>query len=540
MSIYDFLIGFKDFLSLFGVIIGFVFFYRIWNWYKTIGTFATRKFPPAKNNHKYAIMIAARNEETVIGNLIDSINNQDYPSDLVTVFVVADNCTDKTAEIAREHGAVCYSRSDNEHRTKGYALEFLVDNIEKDYGIESFDAFFIFDADNLLKQDYLTRMNEAFDSGEKIVTSYRNTKNFDDNWIAASYGIHWLRTVRNEHRARSVLGLATRIQGTGFMFASEIIKDGWHYVSFTEDRAFSADAVVNGYRISYCDKAEFYDEQPTSLRIAMRQRIRWGKGHLQAFAESGPKLFAHIFVPGKTNIEYPALCEGAEGYSHIDNSISDIYYDLQKCVKNLYSKKQTASANGKNLLKYLCIAAIALVSVLTVIMHFVCRVLESVGRIICWLKNTKFIRGVKKNRIFLNLKMRYMSYDMLLITFPNNVVSLFRRWLNVFANVALFFVGVEYFKTFMDPFWAYFTMSFGPRYLKQIYQGIFIFVIERKRIIPIPLWKKAFYSFMWPIFDIIGSVAVLIALFSHVEWKPIPHKSDVSIDNLSKELAGKK
>ncbi len=537
MNIYEFLMQFKEFLSVFGVIVGIVFCYKFWNIYKKLSFFATRKFPKAKHNHKYAIMIAARNESAVIGNLIDSINSQDYPSELVTVFVVADNCTDNTAQIARDHGAVCYERFDSEHRTKGYALEFLVENIRRDYGIESFEAYFIFDADNLLKKDYLTRMNEAFDSGEKIVTSYRNTKNFADNWIAASYGIHWLRTVRNEHRARSVLGLATRIQGTGFMFASEIIKDGWHYVSFTEDRAFSADAVVNGYRISYCDLAEFYDEQPTSLRIAMRQRIRWGKGHLQAFVESGPKLFWHIFVPKKDTITYAEPPAENDSFSHIDGSVYDIFADIAKIMHTLLHHK---SRSGFELALWpLRLVAIAVFAVLRAVGYFVTKLLDAIGRIVCALKRTRFVKAVKKNRVFQNLKMRYMSYDMLLITFPNNVVSLFRRWLNVFANVGLYFVGVSWLSNFMSPFWAYFTMSLGPRYLRQILQGAYVFFIERKRIISIPLVKKIFYCIMWPIFDIIGSVAVLIALFSHVEWKPIPHNSNIDIDKLSKELAGK-
>ena len=196
----------------------------------------------------------------MLGNLIDSIRAQDYPSHLVTIFVAADHCTDRTAQIAREKGAVCYERFDTEHRTKGYALQFLVEQIRRDYGVESFEGYFLFDADNLLKEDYISRMNESFDAGEKIITSYRNTKNFDDNWISASYGIHWLRTIRNEHRARSVFRLATRIQGTGFLFANEIIRDGWNYTSLTEDRALSADAVVQGYRISYNNAAEFFDE----------------------------------------------------------------------------------------------------------------------------------------------------------------------------------------------------------------------------------------------------------------------------------------
>lgn len=264
--------------------------------YWIIGFFFTRKFMSAQTMHKYAICIPARNEEAVIGNLIDSINRQDYPQDLLTIFVVADNCTDDTAGVAREKGAICYERFNNVDKTKGFALQFLFQNIERDYGTQNFEGYFIFDADNLLNKDYVSRMNDAFDAGEKIITSYRNTKNFDENWVASTYAIHWLRSIRMRHRARSVLRLATNIQGTGFLFASELVKDGWKYTSLTEDRAFTADAVAHGYKISYNDAAMFYDEQPTSLRIALRQRLRWAKGHLLAFVESGWSLFKNIFV----------------------------------------------------------------------------------------------------------------------------------------------------------------------------------------------------------------------------------------------------
>ena len=87
-------------------------------------------------------------------------------------------------------------------------------------------------------------MNDSFDAGEKIITSYRATKNFSENWIASTYALHWLRSIRTRHRARSFLHLATNIQGTGFLFASEIVKDGWKYTSLTEDRALTADCVV--------------------------------------------------------------------------------------------------------------------------------------------------------------------------------------------------------------------------------------------------------------------------------------------------------
>ncbi len=396
--------------------------------YTVVGFFATRRFPAAKKQHKYAVVVAARNEERVIGNLIASIRKQDYPSELVDIFVVADNCTDQTAAVARKHGAICYERFDPDHRTKGFALQFLFAQIRRDYGIESFEGYFLFDADNLLKPDYISRMNEAFDAGEKIITSYRNTKNFDENWISASYALHWLRTVRFEHRARSVLGLATRIQGTGFLFASELMKNGWNYTSLTEDRAFSADAVVDGYCISYCDAAEFYDEQPTSLRIAMRQRIRWSKGHLQAFVESGGKLFKHIFTA-----------------------------------------------------------------------HDVARA--------------------------------FRSYDMFFIVAPRTIYSIFVSLLRILFALGIWLFTKESFGIFGAALLAYAT-GFCKRYFNNFISGLYVFLMERKHIAPMPWYKKLYFAATFPIFHIIGRISFVIALFMKVEWKPIPHTSDKSIDDI--------
>ena len=124
--------------------------------------------------HRYAVLISARNEELVIGNLLDSISAQDYPSSLVRVFVVADNCTDKTAKVARAHGAIVYERFNDKLVGKGYALEYLLDRIGEEYG-DVFDAYMVFDADNLLSEDYISRMNETFSDGYRIITSYRNS-----------------------------------------------------------------------------------------------------------------------------------------------------------------------------------------------------------------------------------------------------------------------------------------------------------------------------------------------------------------------------
>ena len=119
--------------------------------YSAIGLVTTRRFSKTDKRYRYAVLVAARNEEKVIGKLLESIRLQDYPRELVDIFVVADNCDDNTASVARAHGAVCYERQDTERRTKGFALQFLVERIRRDFGLERYDGYFLFDADNLLK-----------------------------------------------------------------------------------------------------------------------------------------------------------------------------------------------------------------------------------------------------------------------------------------------------------------------------------------------------------------------------------------------------
>lgn len=459
--------------------------------YFFIGLFFTRKFKPAKKKHKYGIVIAARNEETVIGNLLDSIKKQDYPMDLITVFVVADNCTDNTAKIAREKGAICYERFDSEHRTKGYALQFLFDRIEEDYGRMNFEGYFVFDADNLLKGDYISRMNDAFDAGEKIITSYRNIKNIDENWITMSFAVHWLRSIRQNHRARSILRLATNIQGTGYLFVNEVVRDGWKYTSLTEDRGLTADAVAQGYRISYQDAAEFYDEQSPDYKVAYNQKLRWSKGLLINFKESGFKLFVNIFFGKK---------------------FAKVKWSEEKEEKTTWWKK-----------------------------------------------------------LFIGIKDRFIMYDTFMQLLPTNVINLF-RWILVVlimrsiycyttgVNNVSFFAGgtvlaqvLNYFfdirikiptginaliATFFIGIWARLFYRIGA-YLENIIVPWYILFLERKRIKRIPISKIFLYSLLWPIFDIVGRYTTYIALFKKVGWKPVPHNSKITIDDINRDMMKK-
>ena len=264
-----------------------------------VGLFAKKKFPHTDTKLRYGIVVSARNEESVVGNLIDSIRKNNYPQDKLDIFVIAHNCKDNTAGVAREHGAIVYEYSNEAENTKGYAFKYLFERIKEDYGILSYDGFFVFDADNVLDVNYIDKMNDAYVARQKksVIISFRNSKNFGENIMSACYGLYFMYGCRFESRGRSVLGCSTRVQGTGYVFNSEIVKDGWQYVTLTEDWEFTADRVLRNEKIYYCDEAVFYDEQPTSLRVMFRQRTRWAKGHLLVFLTRFKDMMKGLFTP---------------------------------------------------------------------------------------------------------------------------------------------------------------------------------------------------------------------------------------------------
>lgn len=258
-----------------------------------------KKHKPHKKTvlHNYAVLISARNEESVIADLIQSIYNQNYPSHLVQVFVVADNCTDSTAQKARDAGAIVWERHNKEFVGKGYALDFLLNKIKEAYPDDPFDGYFVFDADNLLDENYITEMNKTFSDGHDMITSYRNSKNYGDNWISAGYGLMFLREAKYLNNSRMLLGTSCAISGTGFMFSRKIKNklNGWHFHLLTEDIQFTAHNVMKGRKIAYCPTAVLYDEQPVTFEQSWTQRERWAKGYLQVFTHYGLGLLKGIF-----------------------------------------------------------------------------------------------------------------------------------------------------------------------------------------------------------------------------------------------------
>ena len=230
--------------------------------------------------HKFMAIIPAHNEEDVVENLVLSLKAQNYPKELYDIYVIADNCEDSTAEIAKKAGAIVMKRFDAAHKTKGYALNwFLKQKIEEN---ADYDAFCVFDADNIVDKNFLEAMNLKLCQGENIVQGYRDIKNPTDSWISAGYAIFYWMMNKFYHLARYNIGLSPLINGTGFMVRFDVIKpNGWQTKTLTEDIEFSLINISKGQKLGWAVDAIVFDEQPVEFKPSWSQRERWTVGHLQ-------------------------------------------------------------------------------------------------------------------------------------------------------------------------------------------------------------------------------------------------------------------
>ena len=210
-----------------------------WTYNISISVFSLIKFKEkpllVDKKHKFMAIIPAHNEEAVIGNLLESLNKQDYPKELLDIYVIADNCTDNTAAIARDLGAIVYERNDPTKKTKGYAMQwFLAKKIEEN---ADYDAFFVFDADNIVTPNFTMEMNKKLCQGEEVVQGYRDIKNPSDTWVTAGYALFYWTMHRFYHLARYNIGLSPLLNGTGFMVKFDVVKpEGWQTKTLTQPR----------------------------------------------------------------------------------------------------------------------------------------------------------------------------------------------------------------------------------------------------------------------------------------------------------------
>lgn len=234
-----------------------------------------KRFEAVEAKTRFVCLIAARNEETVIGQLVESLQKQNYPRELYDIYVIPNNCTDGTADAAAAAGAHLF-RCLDPVRCKGDALHQAVAWLLP----QGYDAFCVFDADNVVDRQFLARMNDAFCGGARVAKASLRAKNPGDSWVSGWYGLYFTLCDTFYSRARANCGLSAKLVGTGFVVHREVLEQlgGWNTKTIAEDAEFSAQCAALGVRIHYIPDAVTYDEAPTSLTVSLRQRRRWCSG----------------------------------------------------------------------------------------------------------------------------------------------------------------------------------------------------------------------------------------------------------------------
>jgi cellulose synthase/poly-beta-1,6-N-acetylglucosamine synthase-like glycosyltransferase len=245
--------------------------------------------PLARGRRRFAVLVPAHNEQAVIGRLLTSLNQLDYAKDRFDVCVVADNCDDSTAKIARSAGARVYERFTTDERAKGFALRWLLDSIEREG--RTYDAFVIVDADSILASNFLQAMNARLAAGARVVQAYYSVLNAQQSAVAglryaALAAVHYLRPL-----GRSAFGWSCGLKGNGMCFEAGILQEfPWHWFTLAEDVEFHLALVERGISVNFAPETWVKADMPITLQQSATQNSRWERGRLQLIRLHVPRL----------------------------------------------------------------------------------------------------------------------------------------------------------------------------------------------------------------------------------------------------------
>lgn len=267
-------------------------------YFAVIALFALKKpkpYPISKPRLRFACLIAARNEEAVIGDTVKALLAQQYPKALFDIWVIPNNCTDQTEQKARLAGAQIFRCGLPVH-CKGDALRQAIGWLLP----RRYDAFCVFDADNLADPMFLSRMNDAMCSGARVCKGALRAKNAEESWVAGCYGLYFTGFDLFFSRARMNCGLSAKLVGTGFAVHRDVLLElgGWCTETIAEDAEFSALCAAKNIRVHFVPGAVTYDEGPHSMRVSLRQRQRWCSGILDVGDRMRPALLRAVGKPG--------------------------------------------------------------------------------------------------------------------------------------------------------------------------------------------------------------------------------------------------
>ena len=233
-----------------------------------------KKYPVVPPKTKFALLIAARNEENVIAHIVESLQKQDYPKELYDIIVIPNNCTDDTEGAALRAGARIMHPT-GPVSTKGEVLHQIIEVL-----MGTYDAYCVFDADNIIDSKFLASMNDAIAAGANVAKSRQCALNPYDNWVSGAYDLYFQSINLLYSRAREPFNLSAKLVGTGFMVTDSLMQKmgGWNTYTLTEDIELAIQCAMIDERVYYVPDAINYDEEPLSFAVSMRQRRRWSAG----------------------------------------------------------------------------------------------------------------------------------------------------------------------------------------------------------------------------------------------------------------------
>ena len=241
---------------------------------------AGRRRPhPARPARRFAIFVPAHDEALAIARALDAFRALDYPAELFDVHVVADNCTDSTAEIVRDKGYEVHERTDRDNPGKGPALNWLHDQLVARGDV--LDVVVIVDADTTLAADFLARKNDAFVAGALAAQGYYGVR---DPELSATAGVRYAALACRHHirpLGRTVLGGTCGLYGNGMAFDATLLRDRRWSGHLIEDAEFQLELLVDGHLVTYVPEARIEAEMPDTSAAATTQNERWELGRLQ-------------------------------------------------------------------------------------------------------------------------------------------------------------------------------------------------------------------------------------------------------------------
>ena len=310
MNIMDIINIFKYiFLALFTILSVFVNIQAIYYLILSLFGFgqAKKDYLPIEDQTRFLILVAAHNEEAVIGATLENLKKINYRKDLYDIYVVNDNSTDRTGEICDQyeikHVDTIEQRFPREGVGKPAGIQYALRALGFEKLIEKYDCLMILDADNHVDPDILKELNCQFvqKGRPEAIQTYLDSKNAT-NSLSLGYALGYYNSNRFFQLSKYRLGLPNAIGGTGFIVRIDyLIKHGgFIFKSLTEDLELEIQIVRDGGRVLWNHFVRIYDEKPEKLKASLKQRTRWSQGHWYvAFTNCVPLMKEFFQVKGK-------------------------------------------------------------------------------------------------------------------------------------------------------------------------------------------------------------------------------------------------